>query len=259
MFSYVSSGSIVSHSKMGSGRSEIFSISPSMSPSFVQPGPRQMKTNSGQALSFLCRYLKCRTRQKIGAHRSFTSTCWQRLGISITWQRQGPFIFQIFKYYVLFPDGGIIIFNAGAAYSTLSRSRTSWRRHGEICSTRPCRFQNSHHCLPLMVSSWSVFLNCSSPSLMSPSPLWPSPQHGNWSPTFSCSQSEDYWNFAARQLRISHSEVSSVMTEECFGLLFSQSALFGSSHTHSAAVPCKCLFLKLRSLGWVLVNAQNWK
>lgn len=81
---------------------------------------RQMKMNSGQALSFLRRYLKCRTRRsENGAHRSFTSTCWQRLWMSIISQLQGPFIFQISKWYVLFPDGGIIV-SAGAANPALS-------------------------------------------------------------------------------------------------------------------------------------------
>lgn len=128
---------------------------------------------------------------------------------------------------VLFPDGGII-FNAGAAHSVLSRSRTSWRQHDEICS-----FQNSHHSASqLMVLSWAVFLNCSPPSLMWPSRHWPSPQHGHWSPTFSCSQFDDYCNFVARQLRIRQSEVSSVTTEKIFWpFVFIISPIWFLSHT----------------------------
>lgn len=60
---------------------------------------------------------------------------------------------------VLFPVGGLI-FNAVAAHSALSRSRTSSRQCGEICSIGPCRFQNCHHCLPLSLSPDGLELSC---------------------------------------------------------------------------------------------------
>lgn len=131
-----------------------------MSPPFVPPGPRQMKMKSGQALSLLCRYLKCRTCQKIGAHRSFTSTCWERLWISITLQSHRPFIFQFFFLNAaLFPFAGII-FNAGAAQSALSRSRTPRRHRDEKCSIRRCSFKTCHRCLPPSLSPDALELSC---------------------------------------------------------------------------------------------------
>lgn len=204
---------------------------------------RQMKMNGGQALSFLRRYLKCRTRRsENGAHRSFTSTCWQRLWISFTPQLQGPFIFHISKWYVLFPDVGIIV-SAGAANPALSgppMKATWWNMQHpptqvsklpSLSSTRPL----SPDCLELscLPKSLPYIINVTLASLTF-SPTWKLISHLSlftvWRLLWSHSPSVRYWS------------ISGVMTEGCCGFLFWKSVLFSSSHMYSSHFLMKCGF-----------------
>lgn len=132
-------------SKWGSGRWEIFLLFSFNVTSFLfNLDHDKWKWIAARLYLSFAANLKCRTRQsENAAHRSFTSTCWQRLWISITLRRQGPFVFQIFKWYALFRDEEMMG-SAGAANSAPSRPR-------------PRRFQNCLHCLPhsLPHRSWA--------------------------------------------------------------------------------------------------------
>lgn len=113
-----------------------------------------------------------------------------------------------------------------------------------------------HSASHLMVLSWAVSLNGSSPSLMWPSRRWPSLQCGNWSCTFSWSQSEGFCNFTVKDWPIRG--LICYDRRMFWSFVFPISPIWFLSHTYKSS-PATTFFCNFGCLRWVLVNTGNWK